>query len=313
MNIKLSVCVTSYNRARGLSRTLESLSAQTRLPDELIVSDDCSIDDISQVVLRWKDRFPLLRYNRNLCNLNMPGNLNAAVGMAQGEYIANLHDADEFEPSLLEDWEKALDDHPTAGFVFCGVAGGSPETKYNDGITLQSDGIIVHNVAPITAGREFYEKYFLHRLSSIVWGTVMARRSAYNKLLPFDPAFSFISDVDMWMRMCLHFDVAYIRKPLIILDGDHSPAKWGCSGIFNWSALDLSREMQEVNIKRFYKDQPELLRCEIGRHRRLVQWVYLKRIFGRVKNRDWHGVKEGLGLCRNFGWPLRLGRILSHG
>ena len=312
MTAKLSVCITAYNRATLLDRTLASLSSQTRQPDELIISDDCSPDNTTQIVEKWRTRFPQLRYNRNPRNLNMPGNLNAAMSMATGEYIANLHDADEFAPTLLEDWGKALDDYSSAGFVFCGVADGQHNTKFNDGITLQSDGIILHNVSPITLGREFFEKYFLHRLSSIIWGTVMARRSAYNMLLPFDPSFDFISDVDMWMRMCLHFDVAYVRKPLIMLYGDHSPANWGQHGVFNWRALDLSRKIQEVNINRFYGEQPERLRREMHRHHRLVQWIYLKRILGRARDRDWNGVREGLGLCRNLDWPMKWLMDLIH-
>jgi glycosyltransferase involved in cell wall biosynthesis len=309
MNIKLSVCITTYNRSLGLDRTLKSLSVQTRLPDELIVSDDCSTDDTSQVVARWKHHFPLLRYSRNSSNLNMPGNLNVAIGMAQGEYIANLHDADEFDISLLEDWEKALDNCSTAGFVFCGVAGGWRETKYNDGITLQRDGITLHNVSSITAGREFYEKYFLHRLSSIVWGTVMARRSAYDKLLPFDSSFGFVSDVDMWIRMCLYYDVAYVRKPLIVLD--HSSTKERGAGKFNWLWLDNSRKIQEVNIRRFYSDNPKRLLQELRWHRQLVQWIYLKLILGRMRACDWGGVSEGFRLCRNLGWPMKLsGRLM---
>jgi len=310
MTTRLSVCITTYNRAALLDRTLASLSSQTRQPDELIISDDCSPDNTTQVVEKWRTRFPQLLYNKNPRNLNMPGNLNAAMSMATGEYIANLHDADEFAPSLLEDWEKALDANVSAGMVFCGVAGGQPETKYNDGITVQSGGITLHNVAPITAGREFYEKYFLHRLSSIVWGTVMARRSAYDKLLPFDSAFGFVSDVDMWMRMCLYYDVAYVRKPLIILD--HSPSKERGAGKLNWVWLDNGRKMQEVNIKRFYNDQPERMRREIRRHCQLVQWIYLRRMIGRVRHRDWNGVGEGLRLCRKLGWPLRLVGGLAH-
>jgi len=158
----------------------------------------------------------------------MPANLNKAVSMACGEYIANLHDADEFAPSLLEEWEKALDQYPAAGFVFCGIAGWLYPTKFGN-------GIILHDVPPFTDGRQFFEKYFLHKFSSIVWGTVMARRSAYEKLLPFDGAFGFVSDVDMWMRMCLHYDVAYVRKPLITLD--HSPTNETRSGRFSWKWL----------------------------------------------------------------------------
>jgi glycosyltransferase involved in cell wall biosynthesis len=106
--MKLSVCLTAYGRTHLLARTLESLAAQTRPPDELIVSDDCSPDDPTAVAESFRHRFVRFRYNRNPRNLSMPANLNLVVGMAGGEYVANLHDADVFHPQLLEKWEEAL-------------------------------------------------------------------------------------------------------------------------------------------------------------------------------------------------------------
>jgi glycosyltransferase involved in cell wall biosynthesis len=301
--VKLSVCITTYKRAKLLNNTLISLAAQTRLPDELIISDDCSPDSTPEVVEKWSKTFKNLRYNRNTNNLNMPGNLNAAISLATGEYVANLHDADEFAPSLLEDWEKALDKYSSAGFVFCGASGVLNQTG-------SGDGIIVHDVSPITPGREFFEKYFSHRLTSIVWGTVMARHSAYRRLLPFDKAFGFVSDVDMWMRMCLHYDVAYVRKPLLILD--NSPTNERNPDRFRWNWLDNARKMQEVNIKRFYEDQPHRLKQEMRRHRLIVRWIYAKRILGRLRHFDWNGLYEGLMLCRNFYWPMKLTGKFKH-
>lgn len=304
MTLKLSVCVTTYNRAEGLDRTLDSLAAQTRLPDELIVSDDCSLDNTPQVVEQWKNHFPLLRYNRNSRNLNMPGNSNVAIGLAQGEYITDLHDADTFDPTLLEKWERALDSHPTACFVFCGIGGWlNPKEAVN--------GIILHNVQPITPGRQFFEAHFLHKLTSIVWGTVMSRRSAYEKFLPFDAEYGFVSDVDMWMRMCLHYDVVCVREPLIILD--HSPSKERSLGRFNWTWLDNARKMQVANLQRFYGDQPERLRREMIRHQRVVQKVYFRRLLGRLWHCDWVGLRTGMKLCRNLNWPLRLVGIVANG
>jgi len=296
MSLKVSVCLTTYNRAAQLDRTLESLAAQERLPDELIVSDDCSTDGTREAVARWKDRFPLLRYHRNARNLNMPGNLNAAVGLAQGEYIANLHDADTFHPTLLGKWEKALDSHPTAGFVFCGIRGW-PNAGESE------DGVILHDVAPLTTGRQFFETRLLHRLSSIVWGTVMARRSAYASLLPFDAAFGFVSDVDMWMRMCLGHDVAYVREPLIILD--HSPSAERKLDSFNWRWLDNARRMQVANIRRFFEGEPDRLRREMASHRRIARREYARRLLGRLWHGDWTGLRRGIGLSRGFLWSVR--------
>jgi glycosyltransferase involved in cell wall biosynthesis len=284
--MKLSVCLTAYGRTHLLARTLESLAAQTRPPDELIVSDDCSPDDPTAVAESFRHRFVRFRYNRNLRNLSMPANLNLVVGMAGGEYVANLHDADVFHPQLLEKWEEALDRHPRAGFVFCGIAG------WHRWIGRRSR-VVLHDVRPLTPGRVFFERHLLHRFRSIVWGTVMARSAAYRKLLPFDPAYAHISDVDMWMRMCLAWDVAYVREPLIRLD--MTPTPWRA---FHWERLELLRRMQRENIHRFFSGDPVRLRLELQRHRRAVRREYLWRAFNRLRRGDWESLREGLALYR---------------
>jgi hypothetical protein len=43
----------------------------------------------------------------------------------------------------------------------------------------------------------------------------MARKACYDAVGPFDPAYSFNSDVDMWMRLASRYDVAYVAEPLI--------------------------------------------------------------------------------------------------
>lgn len=299
--MRISVCLTTYNRASQLDYTLSSLARQTRLPDELIVSDDCSSDHTAEIVEKWQKHFPQLFYQRNAQNLNMPGNLNAAVSRARGDYIANLHDADEYHPRLLEKWAHALDTFPSAGFVFAGVVNQRGQNGEPDDVTL-------HDVAPFTPGRAFFEKYYLHRWSSIVWGTVMACRSAYVRLLPFDEAYGFISDVDMCMRMCLYYDVAYVREPLIILD--QSPTK---ERGFRWSALDATRRMQKANIIRFYTEQPGRLHRELVFHYLQTQRHYLRGLLGGLLHKDLERFYNGFAACRQIGWPLKVLGHLSDG
>ena len=98
---RISVCLTHYNRPDKLGATLESLALQTRVPDEVFVWDDCSPNDPTYVIEEWKARFPHFVYHRNDVNLGMPGNLNAVIAQATGDYVANLHDADVFAPTLL--------------------------------------------------------------------------------------------------------------------------------------------------------------------------------------------------------------------
>jgi glycosyltransferase involved in cell wall biosynthesis len=290
MGAKISVCITSYNRPAALERTLESLAAQAKLPDEVIVSDDCSPVETEPATLRWGNHLPGFRFVRNPRNLGMPGNLNSAIRHATGDYIANLHDADTFAPTLLERWEGALDEHPTAGFVFCGISGWPHPTR-------EGNGVILHNVLPLTPGRVFYESHLLHRFSSIIWGTVMARRVAYARLLPFDDRFGYVSDVDMWMRMCRHFDVAYVRAPLIHLD--HTPQFRGHA--VNWQMTDWTREIQLLNIERFFGADHERMSIEMKHHRHAARRFLIRRFAGRLRHGDWRGGKQALLRLKAWG------------
>lgn len=85
MTIKVSICITTYNRDSLLDRTLASLAAQTRQPDGLVISDDCSEDGTASVAEKWRQRFLNCRYHRNSANMYMPGNLNQAISLASGE------------------------------------------------------------------------------------------------------------------------------------------------------------------------------------------------------------------------------------
>jgi glycosyltransferase involved in cell wall biosynthesis len=268
---------------------MQCLAAQTRQPDEVIVSDDHSPNDPTAVVEKWSKHFPVLRYNRNSRNLHMPGNLNTVVGLATGEYIANLHDVDEWDSTFLEKWEKALDTYPSVGFVFCGFRA----------IGDWPCELFLPDVAPMTPGREFFEKHMLHKYGSIVWGTAMARRTAYDQLLPFDPAYDVVSDVDMWMRMCLHFDVAYVREPLMLLDYSVK-THHRLSRQFSWHRVETVWKIQRANIHRFYADDLMRLRNELGRHRRALDKFYLRLLLGRCYHAEWALLREGIASWQNM-------------
>lgn len=300
---RLSVCVTTYNRAPLLDRTLTSLAAQTRVPDEVIVSDDCSSDETASVAEKWRPAFRKFIYRRNATNLYMPGNLNACLAEATGDYIANLHDADVFDATLLQKWEAALDRYPSAGFVFCGISTGKkvatddsvPRIVRLNRSTLlyhyQHVTVHLHDVEPLTQGRAFFERHFLHATYSIVWGTVMARRAMYEKLLPFDSQCAWVSDVDMWMRACRYFDVAYVREPLMHLD--QSPT---AERRFDWSRAETLRRLHAANIVRFYGDSHERLAAELTRHAWAFRRWYLRTIVALAARRQFVMAAAGIRL-----------------
>jgi glycosyltransferase involved in cell wall biosynthesis len=206
---KVSVVLTTYNRAHVLGATVESILSQTFEDFELIVRDDASKDETELVCRDYEKRDDRVRYLKGAKNVGMPGNLNAGIQACTGEYVANLHDGDLYERTLLEKWTAALDLFPGAAFVF---------NAYRD---IDSNGRTVRicrePLGPCEAGSVLLERIFFRRwhFASPVWGTVMARRSAYITAGLLDPRFGFVADVDMWLRLAECFDVAYIPEPLI--------------------------------------------------------------------------------------------------
>ncbi|MBL0278461.1 MAG: glycosyltransferase family 2 protein [Anaeromyxobacter sp.] len=207
----LSVCLTTYRRAGVVGRTIRSILGQDFGDFELIISDNASPDGTEEICREFARQDPRVRYFRNPTNIGMPGNLNAAIQRASAPLVANLHDGDEFSPSLLRRWKEALGAHPDAAFTFCQMD------------RLDEAGQVMGRLAPDfperLEPRELVERMLspLHCLSSPVWGTVMARREAYLRNGLFDPRHSFFADVAMWMRLNMTAPVVYVREPLIKL------------------------------------------------------------------------------------------------
>jgi GT2 family glycosyltransferase len=279
---KISVCLTHYNRAEKLAATLESLARQSVMPDEVFVWDDKSPDmDPREVVAQFQGRFPRLVYHRNTTNLGMPGNLNAVLSQATGEYVANLHDADIFDPFLLEKWARALDSHPTAGMVFCGLrhpAKGSGEMV---------DTII--DAAPLTPGRVFFRDKLVGHLACPIWGTTMVRKSVHEELLPFDARFRNWADVDYWMRICLNHDLAYVPEALISLDSSETAERR-----FSWYRVFILHQTYIVNIRRHFADDPRQLRRALDLQCTFLRKRYFRMMFRTVKQADFRALWNGI-------------------
>jgi glycosyltransferase involved in cell wall biosynthesis len=256
---RISVCLTHYNRPDKLGATLESLALQTRVPDEVFVWDDCSPNDPIYVIEEWKARFPHFVYHRNDVNLGMPGNLNAVIAQATGDYVANLHDADVFAPTLLEKWESALETHPKAVLAFC-----------RDSRWLNPRFVAAWADAPalVTPGREFFERFYLGRLDSIIWGTVMMRREIYQKLLPFNSLYKNWADVDMWMRACGEGGVTYV--PELLIELDNTPA---AHRLFSFRKLSVTQVMITANIKRLYVGKALKLALQKQKKAWRIKWL----------------------------------------
>ena len=86
--MKISIAMATYNGERFLGEQLDSLAAQTRLPDELVVTDDGSSDGTTAILEDFALRAPFtVRIERNPANLGYARNFEKAARLCSGDIV----------------------------------------------------------------------------------------------------------------------------------------------------------------------------------------------------------------------------------
>ena len=113
--MKVSVAMCTYNGERYIRQQLDSIFAQTRLPEELVVCDDGSRDATLDILEEYRGRGVDLRVFRNEKNLGFMENFKKCLSLCTGDIlflcdqddawtedkVSHLHDVMECEPQIL--------------------------------------------------------------------------------------------------------------------------------------------------------------------------------------------------------------------
>ena len=111
--IKLSFCIPTLNRGSLIGRTLESIISQATDEVEIVIVDGGSSDNTKEVVSKFQQDFPSLRY---VCSKAQNSGTNSvvpsgggfdrdcslAVALAQGEYCWLFTDDDVLKPGAVQ-------------------------------------------------------------------------------------------------------------------------------------------------------------------------------------------------------------------
>ena len=111
---RISVMLPTYNRARFLRASLDSILSQTLAPFEVIVIDDGSTDETSEIIQRYGDR---VRYLPKL-NEGKSTALNLGLQHVRGDYVWIMDDDDVALPDALERLVAPLEADQELGMSF---------------------------------------------------------------------------------------------------------------------------------------------------------------------------------------------------
>jgi glycosyltransferase involved in cell wall biosynthesis len=204
----VAVVIPAYNIEQYVGRAIESVLAQTRKADEIIVVDRSS-DGTAEVVKQYGRQVMYIRQ----VSTGLAGARNEGIRAATSQWVAFLDGDDEWLPDCLERQ--------------MGLAQRNPQLKWLGGncITCLCDEdrrspVIVQEIAEKALdGKEYFDDFF----EAFVKGfrgnsdTVAVNRAAIIEAGLFREHLLSAEDIDMWLRLGMRWpQFGYLCEPVAI-------------------------------------------------------------------------------------------------
>lgn len=180
--MRFSVALCTCNGGAYLRDQLDSLAAQTRLPDELVVCDDASTDATASIVQDFATRVPFpVRFVVNDVRLGVTRNFDRAFGLCQGDLIAPADQDDVWDQDKLRLIEEQFAADAQVGLVFADLEVVDERLQPLGHRAWQSDGVEFDSGPKRLLDRGKAVEVLLTR--NVVTGCAMAFNSRFRSLI----------------------------------------------------------------------------------------------------------------------------------
>ena len=190
--LKSSVVIPYFNSGKYIDETLESLFAQTVLPDEIVLVDDgstekASIDKLEEV----QDKYDIIVMYREHSGIS--GTLNFGAMRATGDIIFQLDSDDTLDKTYIRKFLEVFEKNKDVDGVTCGYK------MFYDGVNVLDE-------------TDFHKKYMPEGLlkpkiffENCAGGSNSAfRKSALEKINYWDESFVSFQDWGIWLKFAQH-------------------------------------------------------------------------------------------------------------
>jgi len=126
----ISVIIPSYNYGGYLVEAVDSVLRQTRPADQIIIADDASTDNTSEIARAYCARYPeLISCYTNKENMGIVANFNKAASLAVGDYLCFLGADNRLVSNYIEETTKILDRDESVAVAYTDYALFGPRAK----------------------------------------------------------------------------------------------------------------------------------------------------------------------------------------
>ncbi|HHY89255.1 MAG TPA: glycosyltransferase [Chloroflexi bacterium] len=178
----VSIVTPSFNQARYLEETIQSVLGQDYPNLEYWIIDGGSTDGSVEIIKKYEDR---LAGWVSEPDQGQTDAINKGFARARGEILAWLNSDDTYLPGAVSEAVAYLEQHPQAGMVY-------GDCNYID----ENSRVIGRFPAAQTDYRRLRRGY-VH----IPQQASFFRASLWKQVGPLDPSFFFAMDYDLWVRL----------------------------------------------------------------------------------------------------------------
>lgn len=212
----VSIVIITYNSARYVLKTLESVKEQTWRNLELIISDDGSTDQTIEICLNWLSENKECFYNARLLtvaqNTGIPANCNRGLRATSGAWVKTISGDDILLDTCVADNMKYTTLFPEASFIVSDII---EIDEYGELIRdkVVNEGLLYFDSIP-SAQKQL--KAYVRWPVFLNTPTFFCRRELLGKVGFCDEEFKIYEDMTMVIRiMESNYRLFYLKKPTI--------------------------------------------------------------------------------------------------
>ena len=238
--IKVSVAIPIYNGAKFLERAINSVLNQSKKVHDIIIVDDASTDNSSEVIQSIKSKNPQtdIKYYRNETNIGYSANWNKCFEYCKTKYLLILHQDDMLKTNAFETLYNFLQINPDYAIV------GAYEEYINENDEIISSKKLLKT--------RYYEKgqvyeFVVNHGSYIACSSVMFDMEKIKKVGYFDEDV-IATDELYWPKVLTKYPIAILGEKLIFRGIHKNQTEYAHFVQYEKDAFDIYKKFQRIIV-----------------------------------------------------------------
>ena len=192
---RVTIVTPSFNQARYLEETIQSVLNQDYPNLEYIIVDGGSTDGSVEIIRKYANRLAWWVSEKDRGQTDA---INKGFARASGDILAWLNSDDTYLPGAVRGAVEVFRTHPAAGLVY-------GEANYING-----NGRVIGRFPSALTNYRRLRRGYVH----IPQQAAFFRADLWRKVGPLDPSFYFAMDYDLWVRLAREAPLEHIQNVL---------------------------------------------------------------------------------------------------